>query len=216
MSQFENLIKFILRTLFVLVLSLVGIYFFPKDNGNQRLPAAINRAAITMAAPSKVLNIKHGLSPELLDSYYSFKASENQFDVSEVLPLDLQPSNNSNLVFSKIADKSVSSFFNSDLIRSTPVGRTATVVEHKLKQDISFQGGKIDHKFTLHIQAFQATAKVAYSGYTNASIQYHVSNSAVGLELYEKITKDNSKDLVMSHVTNSVEKKSSLSVRWGF
>jgi hypothetical protein len=213
LSQFETL-KLITIFLVVLVMAMMS---FPKiAYGATRNPAAINRAAIAMATPSKILNISKEISPELLYTYQKLKAEQKPFDVSQVLPSDLTPTNDSNLVFSKIADRSLSSFFNSEQLRATPIGRTATQVEQKMKQDISIKANKIEHKFTFQIQAFQTIAKIDYRGLTNASLKYQASNSTMGLEVFDRLPRTKNKDLVISHVANNTERISSLSVRWGF
>jgi hypothetical protein len=181
-----------------------------------RKPSAINRAVLVLVKPSKFFgnNQEPSLSPELIDSYNKVKAREKPFDVQTVIPTSLAPTDNSNAVFSKIADQSISSFFNSAQVRATPFGKTATTVEQKMKQDLVVQSGETQHKFTFQVQAFQALAKIDYTGFTNARLKYEGHSAAIGLEVFEKITKD--KELVLEQLNKPDDRVSSVNVRWNF
>jgi hypothetical protein len=128
--------------------------------------------------------------------------------------MDIEPGSSSNTVFSKIADKSLSTFINSDEVRATPFGKTTKTVEEKLKQDVTIQQGEIKHKLVFSVQAFQTTARVDYTGFVNATLKYQASEASTGLEVFEKVTKD--KDLVLSHVAKPADQISAVSMRWNF
>jgi hypothetical protein len=183
---------------------------------SKRDPSAINRAVLVIVKPSKFFGNKQepSLSPELIDSYNKVKASQKPFDLGTVIPSSLAPTDDSSAVFSKIADQSISSFFNSAQVRATPLGKTATTVEQKMKQDVTMHSGEIEHKFTFQVQAFQALAKIDYKGFTNATLKYEGHRSAMGLEVYEKITKD--KELVLEQLNKPDDRVSSVNVRWNF
>jgi hypothetical protein len=187
----------------------------PKIKIAQRKPASINRAVLTIVRPSKVFGLEgEFISPELIDTYNHIHAQQKPFDIGQIVPMDMQPSDNSNLIFSKIADRSVSVFMNSSEVRSTPFGKTTTSVEQKLKQDVTIEQGDIKHKIAFSIQAFQATARVDYTGYINATLKYQANEASTGLEVFETVSKG--KDLVVSHTTKPDDRVSTVSMRWNF
>lgn len=153
--------------------------------------------------------------PDVIQSYNQVKSDMKPVDFSQIVPLDLVPSDDSNRVFSKIADHSLSSLFNSDAMRATPLGQTATEVEQKMKQDLILADqGRVQHKLTINVQAFQTLAKIDYSGFTNASLQYQARDSSLNFEVSEKINR--TRDLILGHLQKPSDRISSMSVRWSF
>lgn len=167
-----------------------------------------------MSKPSSVFGSNIDIAPELLSSYNEAKSLDKPFDVAQVVPLDLRPSDDSNKIFSRVADQSLSSFFNSPAMRASPIGKTATEVEHKMKQDVVLIHGKTEHKLSFQVQAFQGIARVDYSGLTHACLKYQASESSLGLEVSEKVSRG--QDLVVSHITKPTDRLSSVSMRWNF
>ena len=211
MYHFEISIKALCFLVFAVLVAL------PKTVIAQprREVASINRAALVLVKPSSLFGPSaQGLSPELVDAYNKTKSDEKPFDPSLMIPTGMQPTADSNRVFSQVADQSVSSFFSSAQVRSTPFGKTATTVEQKMKQDVTLHSGEIEHKFVLRVQAFQALAKIDYTGYTNATLRYQARESSVDLEVFEKITK--TKDLVLGQLNKPNDRISSVQVRWNF
>lgn len=186
-----------------------------------RAPAAINRAALTVSAPSKVFYGDNGqeLSPELIMSFNQIRATEKPINISEHIPMDMKPSNNSMEVFSQVADRSLTAFFNSQAVRESSIGQTATYVETKMKQEVVLGGSEDDpkavqHKLNFNVQAFQATAQVQYTGLTNAALKYKIAENKMALEVFEKVADD--QDFVVSHTVSRADQQSQVSYRWSF
>lgn len=190
------------------------------SKSKSRKPAAINRAALMVTSPSRIFYGENGtsLSPELIADFNRVRALDKPFDPSEVIPMDLQPTNNSAQVFSRVADKSMNTFMNSKTVRESAVGQAATTVEKKMKQEVVIGSGddpqSVQHKLNFNVQAFQATAQVEYTGVTNAALKYKIDESKLALELFERLDKD--QDLVVSHTLTPSDNLSQVSFRWNF
>lgn len=203
----------------VVLISLMNLFRSTvSHNGGvplHRAPSSINRAVLVLVKPSSLFGpTGAALSPELIDTYRKIKASETHFDASQVIPEGMTPTEDAGLVFSKIADRSFSSFFNSAQMRSTPLGKTATTVEKKMKQDVTVESDGVKHKMTFQYQAFQGLAKIDYSGLANASLKYQARESILNFEVYEKLSK--SKELVLGQMSSPADRVSSVNVRWNF
>lgn len=185
----------------------------------KRRPSSINRAAMMMAAPSKVFYGENGkaLSPDLIANFYQFKATEKPMNMAEIIPMDMQPTDDSNQVLSRVADRTLTTFFNSKAVRESSLGRTATEVEKKMKQEVVLGGHgpkSIQHKLNFSLQAFQALAEVDYSGFTNAALKYKIAENKLAFEVFEKLS--GNRDLVLSHTVARVDQVSEVSMRWTF
>jgi len=194
-------------------------YLSAKYLSPHRGPASINRAALTMVTPSKIFYGEDGkaLSPELIANFNMVKHENQPYDMSQLIPLDMQPSDSSSQVFSQVADKSFTTILNSDAVRGSTLGRAATDVEQKLKTEVTLGGNEpksIQHKLNFSMQAFQATAQVLYTGITHAALKYKIADNKVGLEVFERVV--GNKDLVMSHTVSPADRLSEVSVRWNF
>ena len=201
--------KLYLQLLTLLGTALAFAWALPARGIVDRAPAAIPRDLIQMQKPASA-----AFSPDLIASYNYVKSTQKPFDITQVVPLDLQPTDDSNSVFSKVADQSLSSIFNSPELRQTPFGQTATQVEEKVRQDVVMNQGGIQHKLTFQVQAFQSVARLDYKGYTNASLKYKASESSMALEVWEKITR--TRDVILSHITKPDDRLSSVAMRWNF
>jgi hypothetical protein len=189
------------------------------DSSSTRAPASINRAALMMAAPSKIFYGDDGtdISPELIANYNQVKSNDKPLDMQLIIPLDMQPSNDSSSVMAQVADRSMTSLLNSSAVRESTVGKAATTVEQKMKQEVVFGGGdskSVQHKLNFNLQAFQALAQIQYSGFTNAAIKYKIAESKLAVEMFEKFSGNH--DLVLSHTIARDNRVSELSVRWTF
>jgi hypothetical protein len=185
-----------------------------------RMPAAINRAALMVTSPSRIFYGENGtsLSPELIAEFNRVRAMEKPFDPSEIIPLDMHPTNNSSEIFSQVADRSMKTIMNSKTVRKSYLGQTATIVEKKMKQAViigaSDDPEAVQHKLNFNHQAFQATAQVEYTGVTNAALKYKIDESKLALELFEKVA--TGQDLVVSHSISPSDNLSQVSYRWNF
>ncbi len=219
MSHFEMVVRLAFKLIFAVALLGGSVKSHASSGKVRRAPAAINHAAMMVTRPSKIFYGEHGtsLSPDLIVSFHQARSQEKPFDFSKVIPLDMTPTKNSQLVFSRVADRSLSSFLNSPEIRQSAVGRAATEVEQKMKQEVVIGGGdpkSISHKLNFHIQAFQTTAEVEYTGLTKATLKYVASENRLALEVCEKAI--GSSDMVLSHSIVGTIAKSEVSMRWTF
>lgn len=183
-----------------------------------RGPASINRAALTLSAPSKLLYSGQApLSPELVENYHQVRSSEKPFNAMDFIPLNLHPSSNSGYVFSAIADKSVQTILNQPHIRQSVVGQAADKMEKTLHQEVVLGGKGSEgpgHRLNFEVQAFQTQAQVRYEGLTKAAVSYQATRSTVAFEVFEKVAR--TKELVLSHELRPDERVSQMSVRWSW
>ena len=160
---------------------------------------------------------RRGLSDQLIADFYAVKAYEKTADASQVIPLDMVASSDQSLVFSRLADRGLNSFMNSDSFKGSQFGRTTSQMQEELQTEITVGGEEPEstqHKFNLNFEVFQAMAKMTYSGFTNLTIRYKPVASELNFEIAEKL--DESKDLVFDHLASSDLQLSQVSVRWTF
>jgi hypothetical protein len=192
MSQNEMKIKIHLRVLVLLIFSM-----------GQMSHAAINR---------------RGLSDQLIADFYAVKSQQVALDAGQVIPVDMKPTDNASQVFSRLADRGMTAFFNSDSFRDSQLGKTTTQVQEDLKTEIivgdQSNPKSIQHKFNINFEVFQAMAQMTYTGFTNLKIKYKPIASELDFEISEKL--DKSKDLVFDHLASSDQRTSQVSVRWTF
>lgn len=138
-------------------------------------------------------------------------------DIQEVVPTDLQPTENAGAVINRIGDRIVQNWLKSDAIQSSPVGRTAASVEKAMKTEVNVpktEPDGVDHKFSFSFLALQALTKFEYKGWLNATVNYDARASQTGIEVKEKVW--HNKDLFLNHTVTSVEDTSSLGLRWNW
>ena len=194
-------------------------YQYMDASSANRAPASINRAAIMISAPSKIFYGEDGqsISPELIANYNQIKSNDKPLDMRMIIPLDMQPSNDSASVMAQVADRSMTSFLNSQAVRESSLGQTATQVEQKMKQEVVFGGEdskSVQHKLNFNLQAFQALAQIQYTGITNAAIKYKIAESKVAVEMFERFS--GNRDIIISHTMGRENRLSELSMRWNF
>ena len=127
-----------------------------------RRPSSINQGTLYQVIPTM-------LSPQLVHDYQTLKSQEKAIDVTQFVPLNLTPTENSGVVFAKIADHSMQYLMNSAEFKKSRFGQTAANVEQSLKQEVEFGGQdshSVKHKINFQFQAFQASARIDYTGYT--------------------------------------------------
>lgn len=225
MQRFKTTLSLLLSLAPCFSYAAIPQYYYPAysyqyhEVNQARTPASINRAAIMMATPSKIFYGEDGgpISPELIANFNQIKANDKPIDILLIIPLDMQPTNDSNAVMARVADRSLTSFLNSPSVRQSTVGQAATTVEQKMKQEVIIgddDAKSVQHKLNFNVQAFQALAQIQYTGYTNAAIRYKIAESKVAVEMFEKIYGD--RDLVFSHTMGREDRLSELSVRWTF
>lgn len=203
------------KSLFFLIFLLIP--YFSQGSLISRNPSAINRAVLAITEPSPIFYGQDGksLSPQLIATYNQVKAEEKLFDMSQIVPLDLPPTDDGHIVFSRIADQSVSSFFNSPEIKQSQFGKTAVEVESKLNQNVNIgNSGSIQHKLNLNFQAFQSSAVVQYVGFTNVSLKYKALEHKVGFEVSENIGFN--KKFSVNHSVNPEQYLSTMNFHWSY
>ncbi len=119
-------------------------------------------------------------------------------------------------IVSKIADNTLSLWWDTSPVRNTQIGRAAEKVEKNLKTEVSFKekNSRTEHKISFKVLAMQALAKLEYKGWVNAAINYDARAEKTEAEVSEKIfTKQ---DLVISHAMSKEENKSQVAWRWNW
>ena len=138
-------------------------------------------------------------------------------DVAKIIPTDIKKDESTSSVMSRIADRTFNAWFNSSTIKNSAVGRIAEKTQEKLKTDVVVAGAKPEdttHKFSFRIEAFQALAKLEYTGWMKAVVDYDAKVSQTNVEVKEKVFHD--KDLVLSHKKNSEQGLSMIGLAWSW
>ncbi len=202
---------------FKLVLSLLIFMSSASPAWGSRNPAAISRAILAMVKPSQILYGHNGdqISPELVVAFNQWKAAQKTFNVVEVVPLDLAPSDNAHYVFHRIADRGLTYLFHRPEFRQSPLGQTTTEVEQAVKQEVILGShDEVEHKLNFSLLAFQAEARVEYSAMIRAAFRYSASQAAIGFEVTESVAMN--QDVVVSHLIKPENRLSEVSYRWTF
>lgn len=181
-----------------------------NSNENHRFPASIDRAVMAFAAPSKVFYGKDSdmISPEMIATYNKIKSSETHIDAQKFIPLDFQPGCTSATVMSRVADKSLQTFFSSQTFKQTPLGVASHQVEEAVKTDVVInqtESTGVQHKFQISLQAFQNYAQIQYTGFGKAAFKYYLdqSKNRLSFEYTENIT--NKQKFIFSHTQKRLD-----------
>ncbi len=138
-------------------------------------------------------------------------------DVAEIIPTNIPKDESTASMMNRIADRTFMRWFNSPSVRDSAFGRFATQTEENLKTDVVVEGEApedISHKFSVRIEAFQACAKLMYSGWLNAAVNYDAKASQADVQITEKVLHD--KDLTLSHKNNSDQGLSMIGLAWSW
>ncbi|MNJ93294.1 hypothetical protein D3C87_109730 [compost metagenome] len=139
-------------------------------------------------------------------------------DVEKLVPTDMARVSNSGNIMTRIADRGFNLWFNSSAVKNSALGRAADKTQEKLKTDVVIEEGqgssKTKHKFSFRVEAFQALAKIEYSGWMKAAVNYDAKASQTNIQVSEKLFAD--KDLVVSHRATSKEALSMVGLGWQF
>lgn len=137
-------------------------------------------------------------------------------DVENIIPTDLEATNDMNKVALRIADRSIQTWFNSAYVQASALGRTAMSVQEKMATDITVKSEEpaaIEHKFSVQLMALQAMAKLQYNGWLNAVFNYDARAAKSVIEFSEKIF---NKDFFVNHSNSSQGSVSAVGVKWGW
>lgn len=138
-------------------------------------------------------------------------------DVAKIIPLDIQSNESTGSVMSRIADRGFNMWFNSPVIKNSLLGRAVEETQEKLKTDVVVPAATprgVSHKFSFRVEAFQALAKVEYSGWVKAAVNYDAKASATDIQFKDKVM--NNKDLVVSHKANKEQGLSMIGLAWSW
>lgn len=135
---------------------------------------------------------------------------------NKIQPKGIGQNESANSVVSRIADNSLSLWWDSSPIRNTKVGKAAEKVEKNLKTEVSFKNkaSRTEHRISFKVLAMQALARLEYKGWVNAAVNYDARAAKTEAEVSEKIS--SKQDLVVSHAMSKEENKSQVAWRWNW
>lgn len=141
--------------------------------------------------------------------------------LNTTIPGNLAPSQSETEVFRRFGDQAIQNWLNSPDVRNSSFGKAASQVESAMKVEASIQSAPIspgaqpiDHKISFQYLALQSQTKVEYKGWTNAMLRMDSGKSETAMEISERVFKN--KDLVLSHVKNPIENRSTMGLRWSW
>jgi len=132
-----------------------------------------------------------------------------------LLPKTIEQNESGRSVISKIADNSFGVWWETTPMRYTSVGQAADKAEKKMKTEVSFNDNteaKTEHKITFKVLAMQTLAKIEYTGWIRAALNYDAKASKSEAEVVERIF--DKQDIVISHAVTPLESRSQLSLRF--
>lgn len=135
----------------------------------------------------------------------------------KILPKKIEPGETGDGVLSEMVDNSFSLWWNNSPVRNTAVGQVADSVDKKLKTEVSLGKSadqKIEHKISVKVLAVQALAKIEYTGWVRADVNYDVKAAKTEAEILESISAN--KDLIVSHSMTAEENRSQVSLLWNW
>ena len=139
-----------------------------------------------------------------------------QKDVAEIIPTNMQPTSDPGQVAGRVADRGLNYWLNSPAMKDSTLVRVVDETQQKLKTDVEVQGAEneVKHKFSFRVEAFQALAKLEYTGWLKAAVNYDAKVAETNIQLSEKVFTN--KDLTLTHKGNSKEALSMVGLGWNF
>lgn len=132
---------------------------------------------------------------------------------TEILPTSLAPGETSESFLTKMADNSLSLYWKHSPLRHSAAGKAVETAEKKLNVEAVYQDdNQVSHRFNFKVLAIQALAKIQYTGWVNAALNYDLKAARAAAEVSEAISDKN--DLVVSHEMSNTEQKSAVSLKW--
>ncbi len=143
-------------------------------------------------------------------------------EAAKILPKEApSTSQESDVMLKRMGDRALGMWLKSSTLQNLSVVQTAQKVEQAMKAEVGFGGGEtetgekaIQHKINFQFQAFQATSKLDYSGFVNASVTYNLKDQVTGLEVREKVL--HNKDLFVNMSSSKTEELGSVGIKWSF
>ena len=137
-------------------------------------------------------------------------------DFAKIVPASaFVPGSSESAVMTKVADITVNYLMNNSALKQTAVMRFADKTKEKLKTDIvvpSADGVGPNHKFTFKLEAFQALAKMEYTGWLKAAVNYDAKSSVTAISIQDKLFVD--KLLSVRHVSSKDQTFSMIGLAW--
>lgn len=138
-------------------------------------------------------------------------------DVAKFIPLDIKSHESTSSIMTRIADRGFNMWFNSPIVKNSLLGRAVEETQEKLKTDVVVPAATprgISHKFSFRVEAFQALAKIEYTGWVKAAVNYDAKASVTDIQLKDKVL--NNKDLVVSHKADKEQGLSMIGLAWSW
>ncbi len=138
-------------------------------------------------------------------------------DFNKILPSQIDQNESDEKNLKRIGDRAFQVWMKSGTMQKLSVVQAAQKVESAMKAEVKIGGNdpsQVQHKVNFQVQALQATSKVDYKGYVDASVTYNLKDQVSAVELREKIMKD--KDLYVNHSSSKSENLSSVGMKWSF
>lgn len=131
----------------------------------------------------------------------------------EILPDKVVPGETTQSFLTKMADNSLALYWRNSPLRYSQAGKAVEAAEKKLNVEAVYQDdNQISHRFNFKVLAIQALAKIQYTGWVNAALNYDLKAARAAAEVTEQLSDKN--DLVLSHEVSSTEQKSAVSLKW--
>lgn len=152
---------------------------------------------------TKVLQLPSDVSAPLI----------SQDQKNKIIPKEINSNESANDILVKMADNTVSLWWDTTPLRHTSVGQAAEAAEKKLNVQAQFEDkNKIKHMFNFKVLAMQTLARLEYKGWVHAAISYDARAAKAEAEITENI--NTQQDFVISHSVTNLENKSLVGLRW--
>jgi hypothetical protein len=179
------------------------------------IPHALRSTLMHGYAFVRLPDFTKGLDISIIQPVTSSRDTTTE-DVSKLIPTDMKPTNDGGLVAAQILDRSFSTWFNSDAVKHSAMGRTAHDVEKSMEGDVAF-GGKepesIKHNIKFQVKAAQTQAQLEYTGITTAQVTYYVLQDKTNVEVREPVKSLNT-SVVLNQISSHEETRKIVSLRW--
>lgn len=146
--------------------------------------------------------------------YYTPKVTSS--DVAKVYPADsFKPGSDSTVIMNKFADLTVNYFVSTWTTNESSFARFAESTRNKLKADLVIPSSGRNapaHKFVVRVEAFTAQAKMEYTGWLNAALNYDARSEGTAFTINEKLFSNTS--ISLRHETSKVQSASMISLAW--
>ena len=132
---------------------------------------------------------------------------------TEILPSSLAAGETSQTFLSKVADNSLNLYWKHSPLRYTTAGKAVETAEKKLNVEATYKDtNNVDHRINFKVLAMQALAKIQYTGWVNAALNYDLKDARAAAEVSEALSEKS--DIVLSHEITKLDQKSGVSLQW--